>query len=178
MRRLNAAFTLAVALALIIAGGCRRGSKVSVETVEEGSQELASMIHVADPRTSIQLLRGFHDVEQNAWRWTLSKFSVTLRPPAGAVGKGALLQLKLSIPDAVIAKVGPVTLSAAIGASSLEPQSFAKAGEHLYSREVPSEVFTGEAVTVDFALDKFLAAGTVEQRELGIVVTMVGLLAK
>jgi hypothetical protein len=33
-------------------------------------------------------------------------------------------------------------------------------------------------VTFDFALDKFLAAGQVEQRELGIIVTTIGLLEK
>ena len=34
------------------------------------STQLSSAINVGDPRAAIQLLRGFHDIENNAWRWT------------------------------------------------------------------------------------------------------------
>ena len=62
--------------------------------------QLAAVVNMADPKSSVQLLKGFHDVEQNAWRWTMGKFSVTLRPPLNAPQKGATLVVKLSIPDA------------------------------------------------------------------------------
>jgi hypothetical protein len=71
-----------------------------------------------------------------------------------------------------------MTLSAKIGNIVLEPQTFSAAGDAVYKREVSPAALTGEAVTVEFSLDKFLAAGQVEGRELGLIVSSVGLLAK
>jgi hypothetical protein len=174
MRRL----TLAAILLLLIAPCCRRRN-LSVETVEDGDPQLVSMIHAADPRAAIQLVRGFYDIEQNSWRWTMGKFAVTLRPPAGASKNGAVLQLKFAVPDAVIDdRLKSVTLKASISGVAMDPETYTKSGEYVYSREVPASSLTGETVTVDFALDKFLAAGMVEQRELGVVLTTVGLISK
>jgi hypothetical protein len=84
---------------------------VTVGTIEEQPvPALATMVHVADPKTAGQLVKGFHGIEQNAWRWTMKDFSVTLGPPAGGVEKGGVLRLKMTIPDAVIEKVGPVAI--------------------------------------------------------------------
>jgi len=179
MRRLTLSRGAFIALILVLClAGCRRKGRLSVETVEEGDPQLVSMIHAADPRAAIQLVRGFYDVEQNSWRWTMGKFTVTLRPPAGAAHKGAALELKFSLPDAVIDNVKAVRLTGSINGVAMDGESYQKAGEHLYSRDVPASSLGGEAVTVDFALDKFLSAGMVEQRELGIVMTTVGLIPK
>jgi hypothetical protein len=48
----------------------------------------------------------------------------------------------------------------------------------MYRREVPASALQGEAVTVDFSCDKFLAAGQVESRELALIVHLIGLEAK
>ncbi len=175
MRRLTAV-ALCAALALSLA--CRRKSRLSVETVEEGDPQLVSVIHAADPRAATQLVRGFYDVEQNSWRWTMGKFSVALRPPAGASKNGAVLQLKFSVPDPVIGKLKSVTLTPSINGVAVDPETYSKAGEYVFTRDIPPASLAGDAVTVDFALDKFLAAGMVEQRELGVVVTTIGLLPK
>ena len=88
--------------------------------------------------------------------------------------QGAKLVLRLAVPDVVIQKLGPVTLSARAGDTALEPETFAQPGNHVYERPVPAEVMIGDAVTVEFALDKALAPGQADQRELGIIVTAVG----
>jgi hypothetical protein len=44
----------------------------------------------------------------------------------------------------------------------------------VFSRDVPARAFTGDAATVEFSLDKFLAAGKVEQRELGVIAVSAG----
>jgi hypothetical protein len=163
--------------ALLVAPGCRR-QRSRATTVEEQSGVLASVVFAADPRTAMQLSKGFHDVEQNAWRWTTSQFNVVLRPPPGAAQKGATLEVKLSVPDPVIQHVKGTTLSAKVGGLALEPQAYTAAGDNVYKREIPASALTGDAVTIEFALDKFLAAGQVEGRELGIIVSSVGLLAK
>jgi hypothetical protein len=167
-------FVLAVACAA--APGCKRKDKIQVqETIEEPETTLVSTVHVADPAASQQLLKGFHTVEQNAWRWTMGKFSVLLRPPRTASEKGAVLQLKLAVPDPVIAKLKSVSLSASISGVALPAETYSQAGEFTYSREVPAKALQGETVQVDFALDRFLPSGAADARELGIVVSMVGL---
>ena len=173
MRRLTC-FGLAGLLGLA-ATCCRRGPEtVPASATQEETQELASMIHVADPRASLQLVKGFHEVEQNAWRWTMARFAVTLRAPAGASQKGATLVLKGAVPDPVIAKLKSVTLTANVEGVPLPAETFSKAGDYTYRRDVPPSAFPAEAVTVNFALDKALAPGEADHRELGLVVTSVG----
>ncbi len=177
MRRLTC-FGVAGLLGLT-ATCCRRGPEtVPASATQEETQELAGMIHVADPRASLQLVKGFHEVEQNAWRWTMARFAVTLRAPAGASQKGATLVLKGAVPDPVIAKLGPVTLTANVEGVPLAAETFSKPGEYTYRRDVPPAAFPAEAVMVNFALDKALAPGEADHRELGLVVTSVGFEAK
>jgi len=177
MRRLIS-IALVASIALT-AGACRRKKKpaVKVELTDEGSanSQLLSILSVADPKGTPQLVKGFYNLEDNQWRWTMAKFTVTLRPPAGAAQKGATLVLKFAIPDPVIAKVKSTTLSATVSGTATQPQTFTKAGEYVYTRDVPASALGGDAVTVEFTLDKFLAPTDSDRRELGIVATSVGL---
>jgi hypothetical protein len=164
---------LIAALAFSPAGCKRRKRKAAEEPTG-----LATMVHAADPRASIQLVRGFHTVEQNAWRWTAGSFAVTLRPPAGAAQKGATLQLKFVFPDAVADKVKQTTLTATVNGQKLPPETYAKPGEYTFSRDVPGSLLTQDVVNVEFLLDKFLPASPQDQRDLGVIMTMVGFEAK
>lgn len=163
--------------ALLAAGGCKRKSKTRPAG---GAEEtgLASVVHVADPRTAQQLLRGFHEVEQNAWRWTKGRFAVTLRPPAAAAERGAVLNLKFALPEPILDRVKTATLTANVNGTAIPPETFNKGGDYSYRRDVPPEAMKGEAVTVEFAVDNFVPAGAIEPRELAIIVSSVGLEAK
>ncbi len=162
----------------MLLSGCKPKKHVAVQMTEEPSTGLSSVVHVADPKTSTQLIGGFHALEHNSWRWTMGQFSVTLRAPAGAAQNGAKLTLKFSAPDPLIARLKSVTLSAKVNGVALPPETFTKTGDHEYSKEVPASAFTSDAVTVEFALAKFLPAGSVDRRELGVVATSVGFEAK
>jgi hypothetical protein len=168
---------IAILLAASVAAGCNRG-RFQGETIEESGSGIASVVHTADPATATQLIRGFHDIEQNAWRWTKATFSVALRPPAGASQKGAVLALRFSLPEQVIERLASVAVSAAVEGTSLPAQSFTRSGDHVYKQEVPPSALSVPIATVDFSLDKSLPAGTLDQRELGIVVNSVGFEAK
>jgi hypothetical protein len=85
------------------------------------------------------------------------------------------IQMKFAVPDPVIEKLKSITLSAAIEGVSLPSETYTKPGEYVLTREVPAKVFHGDVVTVDFALDKAMAPSGAELRELGIVVSTVGL---
>ena len=167
-------FLLTAAIALLAAPGCRSKPKVKVQATEEEAPQLASMVHVADPKVAPQLINGFYPVEDRAWRWTAGKFAVLLRPPRTSADKGAILKLSFAVPDPVIAQLKTVSIGATLNGTSLPPETYKQAGEFTYTRDVPANVMSGEAVKVEFALDKALPPGALDQRELGVVVSAVG----
>jgi hypothetical protein len=168
----------ALVAGLVLVGGCKRQRKPPVARTDESGATLASFVHMADPKAAPQLLKGFHPIEQNAWRWTAGSFSVVLHPPVQAAEKGAVLNLKFAVPDPVIAKLKAVSLTASINGQPLGPETYTQPGEFTYSREVPAKLAFGDAVNIDFTLDKYLPPGDVDQRELGVIVTSVGLETK
>ena len=134
-----------------------------------------SALRVADPYAVPQLLRGFHAVEANAWRWTDARFVAALRPPPGASRAGARLVLKFAVPEVSIKKLGPITLSAGVGGAALAPQTFATSGEREYRRDVPPSALNKEVVEADFSLDKFLLPSEGGNTQLGLIVTSLAL---
>ncbi len=177
MRRLIPALVLAAA---ILITGCRRGGEIiHPEPTEEGTATLVSVLNMGDPHHAMQLVRGFHHIEENAWRWTMGRFAVTLRTPEGGARKGAKLSAQLSFADQSIARLGPVTLSVRAGQRELGSLTASKAGAYTFEADVPPELLQGrETVTFDFALDKFLPAGTLDGRELGVITSTIGLVSK
>ncbi|MEO7143426.1 MAG: hypothetical protein ABI165_07965, partial [Bryobacteraceae bacterium] len=137
---------------VLAAGSCRRKKESSAQPVaEEATPTLASTINIADPASAVQFVRGFYAIEAGAWRWTMARFSVVLRPPAAAAKKGATLQFKFNIPETVIARLKPETLNATINGLPLPPQTYTNSGDCLYSRDVPASALTASSVIVDFA---------------------------
>ena len=170
-RRSIAAAALVLGLAAAPMACKRR--KPQVQTIEE-APTLASVVATADPHLTRQLISGFFGVEQNAWRWTTGRFSVVLRPPASAAGKGATLQLQFAIPDLAMAKYKELTLSAYMNGTALPPETYTKAGQFTYSRDVAASLFSGDVARVDFAVDKTMPPTPSDRRELGVVVSVIG----
>jgi hypothetical protein len=143
-------------------------------TEEEAQPRPAMIVKAADQGTASQLLKGFYEIEHDAWRWTAGKFSVRLRTPRRASTKGTTLRLNFSLPEAVIAKLQSVSLDATVNGTALGHETYKQAGAFTYSRDVPAPVLTQELAQVDFSLDKVLPATPGDKRELGIIVTSVG----
>jgi len=170
VRRLVAALVLLAFVSMGAASGCRRKKKIKAR--EDG---LASMVNVADPADSAQLVRGFSNVEADAWRWSTSKFAVVLRPPAGAAANGAKLQMVFTLHESVVNKLGPVTVNATVNGSAVPPQTFSTAGDYTYTQPVPASALGSDVVTVEFTTDKALAPTEQDKRELALIVKTVGL---
>jgi hypothetical protein len=169
MRRLttrNVVLAAGAAVLMLASSSCKPNAEGSGEAV---AGSLMSTVHMADPKAAGQLLRGFYPVEGNAWRWTAGKFAVALRPPAGAAQSGAKLVARFTIPESSLARIKSMTLSASVGGLALPPETYKKAGEYTYTRDVAATALSGGKVVVEFALDNYLPAGTVEARELGVV---------
>jgi len=170
-----------LAAVLTFTGACRgKHHRTTVENEEPGelAPRLANTLKMNDPAAPAQLLKGFYGVEGGSWRWTAGHFSLLLRSPLSAAQHGATLSLAFTIPEVVIQKLGSVTLTASIGATKLKSETYTKSGAYTFAADVPAELLTKESVTADFALDKSLPAGAVDQRELGIIVTSASLESK
>ncbi len=141
-----------------------------------GNQALhaVSAIDIADPAQSVQLLTGFYGVEMHAWRWTARKFSVALKPPAGAERNGARLVLKLFLPPIQTQLLGAITLRADLDGDPLESRTYSAPGAYIYSAVIPSADLQSQLVTANFYLDKAVTTLKTDPRELGTVVNAVG----
>jgi hypothetical protein len=171
MRSLSLTFIL---IPLLLSGvGCKRRHRSSSQT-----QMPVSTVFAGDPNVAAYFSKGFYQIEENAWRWTAKDFSVDLAPPLRAEQKGAQLVVKLAIADPVIQKLGSVQLSAEIQGYKLDPQTYTKSGQYTYTRDVPPDKLQGPAVQIDFSVDHTLAPAGNDIRELGIIVSQVGLMAK
>ena len=168
MRRL----TVAVLFFGLAATACKRSTR------HAAPPELLSVLAMDDPRAGAQLVRGFYSLEEGKWRWTASRFSVTLKPPPGSPLNGARLELMLNIPDVVMRELGFVTLLALAGENALAPEKYTKPGNYVYARDVPAGALGGDSVTIEFATDKAIPAGQLETRELALVVNSVALVAQ
>ena len=168
---------LVLAALLLAAPACKHAQVHHVDTVEEPPR-LASTVRMGDRATASQLTSGFYDIENNSWRWTMQKFAVTLRPPARSSQQGATLEFHLTVPPTTAQKLGSITLSASVAGAALAPETYSRAGEYTYRRDIPAGVLSGDAVRVDFQLDKAVPPGDVDKRELGVVASSAGLVGK
>ena len=156
---------------------CKRPDPIRLQPTIEEPATLVSMIRVADPSTSSQLIRGFYPLESNTFRWAAGRFSVALGTPASARTNGAWLVLTFNLPPVSIQALKKITLKAKAGDVELSPEEYTTPGGHQYRREVPASALTKDVTGADFTLDKFLRLPN-DDRELGLVVTQIGLVAK
>jgi hypothetical protein len=130
-----------------------------------------------DPKASTQMLNGFYGLENNTWRWTSGKFSVLLRTPPGAAAQGGVVTFAFSLPDVTMQKLKTISITALVNGTKLKSAEYDKPGANIFTADVPSALLTGDSVRVDFALDKTISPG-VDQRELGVVATSIGISGK
>lgn len=97
---------------------------------------------------------------------------------AAAAQARSVLELQLWVPETSIQALKSLTLTASVGGSTLAPETYRKAGAYTYRRDVDPKLISGDAVRIDFQLDKTMPPGAADLRELGIVVTSAGLVAK
>jgi hypothetical protein len=163
--------------ALASCRGRHSPSEVKNEEPTSAASKLVSQLKMDDQDTSAQLIQGFYPVE-GPWRWTAGKFAVVLKSPLGAAEKGATLTMAFALPDVVIQKTGPVTITALAGEKKLHSQTYKEGGQNFFTADLPPELLSKDSVTVDFVLDKSLPPGPVEKRELGLVASSIGLETK
>jgi hypothetical protein len=157
----------------LVAASCKLRDKVREEPTDEEAPVLLSSVSMGDPAAAVQLLRGFYDIEHGAWRWTASKFSLVLKSPAGAREAGGSLIASFTVPEAVIKHVRATKLTATVNGSISGSKEIAAPGDQNFTLDLPGSAFQEDSVTIDFALSKFAEAGSLDARELGVIIHMI-----
>jgi hypothetical protein len=169
--------SLALAALLWAPLGCKHKKPAAQQIVQE-SARIPTTVHMGDPRAAGQVVSGFYDIEDGAWRWTGKQFVVELGTPLGAAGRGATLELQFSIPPVVIQKNPSITLSASVDGNLLPSETYTKPGDYVYKKDVPASLMSAESVKVAFEVDKTMTPGGADSRVLGVVATTASLVRK
>ena len=120
-----------------------------------------------DRVTSARLAGGWHELEEEGnWRWTERRFSAIFSIPRGWTARSLIL--RLSLPEAHIRSLGPITLQARLNGTPLPPVTYSSPGAHIYSAPVSSDM---PEVLVEFELNAALPPRIGDARELGIIVS-------
>jgi len=152
--------------------------KPAVQQIVPEATRVPTTVQLGDPRVAGQLISGFYDIENGAWRWTAKQFAVELGTPLGASGRGATLELHFTIPPVVIEKNPAITLSASVDGNVLPPETYTKPGEYVFKKDVPASLMAPDTVRVAFELDKTISPGGADSRVLGVIATKAGLVRK
>jgi hypothetical protein len=126
----------------------------TVQDSAPGQPETNRTLSMGDSRAESSL-RGFYESQPAGWRWTEPEFSVIL-DRGESQGSPALLTMQLFIPPGNIAKLGPITLSGAIGDHLLERETFSREGQYTFIRSIPGEWLQSGLNQFDFHVDKHL----------------------
>ena len=132
---------------------------------------------MADPATAAQLIGGFYSVEgtgENSWRWTGPEVTVALGPPRDA-RNGARLRVRLYFPETQIQKVGPIRLTAFVDGERLMPETYAKAGNYEFVRDVPQCLLDTNVVPVRLSFFPYAPKSDTEDRTLAAVISLAAL---
>jgi hypothetical protein len=160
---------------LLLLTACQSKAPRKEVLVDDTQHDPVSVVAASDTKAADQLLRGFFDLEGGAWRWTLPKFAVSLRTPPGAKKDGALLRGELVLPEPVFKKTGPIKVTAQLNGKPIGHYTLTVVGPNNFAVPVPAAVFTTDVQTYELVLDKWLPAGEIDPRELGLIFVSLGL---
>src|ERR1039457_1967706 len=137
--------------------------------------EHSNMIRVADPRVATRLVKGFYSNENEYWRWTARESSIILNPPKDAAQRGAVLVLRYAIVESVLTSAKTIDLTISVDGIALPVQHYEKPGQFTLRLDGPAAALRHTPVRADFTLDKALPPAGREVRELGFIVSEIGL---
>jgi len=83
----------------------------------------------------LELLEGWHPVEQTGWRWTQQRFAATAASRPGM--RHSRIVMRVFAPPLLIEKLGGITLNAKVDGVDVRPLIIREPGIHLFERRVP-----------------------------------------
>jgi SAM-dependent methyltransferase len=134
-----------------------------LEPAHYGVQDLVLLTRVSDGELRAELGAGWHELEDERWRWTERVFSAQVwRPQAAGTMR---LRFLFTVPEGL----APVRLAVWADGVVLEVGVFGGSGEQVYEGSFALDS-AGETVRLEFALDRALGLFGEDRRELGVQV--------
>jgi SAM-dependent methyltransferase len=116
----------------------------------------------------LDLLEGWHQVEESGWRWTERQFAARATSRRGV--RHSRMAMRVFAPPLLIEKFGSITLRATIDDAEVRPLVMRDPGIHEFVRKIPKP---SEVTSVVFHLDKALGPDAGYSRELGVIVASI-----
>ena len=102
---------------------------------------------------------------------------MVLATPREASTRGASLVFEFFLPDKHLDRTGPVTLTAYLNEREIGTTTYTAPGAHRFSAAILPELVKQSPVVIDFHLNRSVAPGVLDARELGVVALSVSLSA-
>jgi tRNA (mo5U34)-methyltransferase len=122
-----------------------------------------------DRLSEVDLLEGWHDLEDTGWRWTARTFTARVRAAESAQGR--VLTMRLYVAEESVRRLKRLTLSAMANGIALEPAVYETAGLATFVRRL--DVGMDSEIVLRFWLDRALPSEEADSRERGIIVTSI-----
>ncbi len=165
-------------LSFTLLPACRPRRDLSSYTAEDAKAALLTEVNLGDPQHAPQLKSGFHQIEENSWRWTEPKFTVELKAPFAAQRVGAILRLKANAPEILILKTNsPITISAKLNGAPLGQATYPKAGLIDFALDVPATALRADTLLFEYTVAPGLPPNAFpgDGRSLGLIVSAIAL---
>jgi hypothetical protein len=163
---------------LALAAGCSSRSAVpsgDATATPTPAPETAldfSYISAGDLRARPQLLSGWYDIEEGAWRWIGKDAEAVLAVPRQAPLE---FELQLFFPPGHMNKAGgPVTVSVLLDGRLFAEQAYSQPGAYTMAQPAPAGLLASPSVKVSIRLDRAVPPTAADERELGAVVRSFG----
>ncbi|MBI4904340.1 MAG: methyltransferase domain-containing protein [Acidobacteria bacterium] len=116
------------------------------------------------------LLYGWHEPENEGWRWTERRFAVRFTPPDNMPGGRYKCIVELYVPEGLIEGDVPLSVEAAVKGDSIGREVYARSGGYRFVRVLPPLPAGEMAWDVEFRVGKWLEPDDSDGRERGVIV--------
>ena len=121
------------------------------------------------PELHARPLDGWHDIENDAWRWTNRRFSLEVTLPQEPVARE--FALKLVVPEPVLSATGTMAVHCHVGGIPAGELTCCSPGEIEFRGTFPPRNNRGERLKLEFTVDSGFSPQE-DRRDLGIVVPL------
>jgi SAM-dependent methyltransferase len=140
-----------------------------IEPTLYGLQDVLLLTKAPQTYTQSELVRGWHELEKDCWRWTERAFAVRLRQTAARTEQSTL-RSRFHVPIAIMSKHKRLHLRVNVNGEPLPSLECVAAGDQLYVCQIPKRMWVDGSVFLEFELDKALQPSPSDWRELGLLV--------
>jgi hypothetical protein len=122
------------------------------------------------PELHVRTLEGWHEIEQNQWRWTAKRFSIEVTLPE--TEPAAEFALRFRVPEAVLAQQQSVRVECRWGELLLGAIHCDKPEPIEFRGVIPASAGAGAVLRLEFTVDSAYVSGAGDVRDLGVIVPL------